>query len=59
MRPAICLMLLCSARATREVVRIERVPVIERIREEVKILVPIPVPAKPPTLKPKESERWA
>jgi len=57
MKPALLLLLLCTGCATREVVRIQPVRVIEKHIE--RYILMVPVPPKLPQLKPKEGEKWA
>ena len=57
MKPALAILIFATGCATREVVKIQKVPVIER--QESIIVIPVPTPMKPPTMKRQPSEYWA
>lgn len=59
MKGFLIVFLACCGCATKEVVRIQRVPVRQIDTIEKIIVVPVPVPMKPPTMKRQPSEYWA
>jgi hypothetical protein len=58
MKPALLLMLFCSACATRETVRVEFKTLPPKIIEKIYIVIPEP-PKMPERLKPKPAESYA
>ncbi len=59
MKGFLMLFLACVGCATKEVVRIQKVPVRHIDTIEKIIVIPVPVPMKPPTMQRPPSDYWA